>query len=205
MLLSSASLISVGFSSWAIHNGIKSSEQASLKTEADGDIADINKYIVYGKSQVFEFCKDDLIRNEAIVKDGVVTISFSIETGDSLQNHLHRNATSFTFSTYLFDSDNLFLSGESDVLFSTYIGLNNKIQRGASNTKDSINYDTELSFTASENYCKASFTVTKFLDEPNIYFALKYPFTFENDSFKKKVYPKLSNGTLKLSFKAEVE
>lgn len=205
LTLSSASLTLVGFASWTISDEINNRNQASLNTEADGDVADINKFIVYKASKVFEFCCDGLVKDDRIVNSGVVSASFSIETEDTLLEHLPKNTSSFILSTYLYDTDSIFVKDNTDTLFSTYIDTKSKVQAGFSTSQDQVEYNTQLDFSISGNCCKASFPVSKFLDQSKVYFSIKYPFVFEKNTFKDNIFPQLFNKTLKLSFKAEVE
>lgn len=205
--LISLSLVGVGFSSWLITSKDSPSRDTPLDSiGADGELSDINNYISYNNSPiVFEFCQDGLIdKNGRIVNKGEIIIGFSIQTKDSIKEHLFVDSTSFTIATYLYDTDKVFFSNNTDSLFTNYFSTDNKLLLSTSTSSNLINYNTSLEHTAKDNYCSASFTVSEFLDQPNLYFSRKYPFVFDSKTFHSEVYSKLSNGTFKFSFKAEV-
>lgn len=203
--IASLSLVGVGFSSWLITGKDNPTRDTPLDSiGADGEFSDINKYISYDSKNVFEFCQDGLVDNGRIVDKGKIAIGFSIRTNDSIKDHLFAESTSFTIATYLYDADKVFLADNTDSLFTSYFSTSDKVQLSISANSNTVNYNTSLEHTTKDNCCRVSFTVSQSLDEPNLYFSRKYPFVFNNETFNKDVYSKLSNGTFKFAFKAEV-
>ena len=207
LALVSLSLVGVGFSSWLITGKGSPSRDAPLDSiGADGDFSDINKFIKYDKrsSSVFEFCQDGLIKNGMIVDDGEVKINFSIETQSSIKDHLFKDSSLLTLQTFLYDKNNIFYSNGTDSLFTTFFSKKSKVQVGVSNDKLNVQYSEASDILASENYCKVIMNIPQeYLDNKNLYFYRKYPFVFDSEQFKEKIFSKLQNQTLEFSFKAE--
>lgn len=213
LLVSSLSLISVGFSAWKINSNEKLNRQDSLNVNADGQYSDINKYVKYDKIQGFEFCQDGLVKavfddqnnliGNTIVSYGEVRVLFSIQTEDLIKDHLFKDATAFTMSAYLYDQSNAFISGNSDTLFSSYF-KSDLVKAGVSKDSATYDYSAKVNTSFSANCCKISFDVSEYLDQKAVYFAVKYPFSFPTEKFKETIYDKLPGNKFKFSFKAEV-
>lgn len=98
LFLTNLSLVLTGFSSWSI--GPLNNPEANLDITT-GKVIDINNYIKYGNADIFEFCKDGVIKDDTLVTSGDIIINFSIEVpaNEKILDHLPENTNSISIVT----------------------------------------------------------------------------------------------------------
>lgn len=209
LFLSNISLISIGFSSWSIGGAV--SAEAEIKVSVDADVIDINSYINYENAEIFDFCRDGVVKDDVIIPgkdssgnavnnaDILVTFKINLPSqNDKISNHINKGADSFNLETTFLNKCASFTNLFDQFLKSTSLYMDQS--SGESNfniypyekSNESLNYSTR-------------FNISKGLDSSSISFKQKYTFSFPSgDDFYTQVFSKLNSGRFGFSFKAEV-
>lgn len=199
-LLSSASLIGMGFSTWIV--GQANISDASVNSSFGG-IIDVNNYIKYNKAQIFDFCKHGVVIDEKIVSNGDIIIPFYIDllnSSDKISNHLPDGTVSIKLKT-------TYTNGCKDItnLFSQYL-------KSVALSCNTDNFSTDFNYSAlSTSYVESVSHTTEFeiksgLDNDKLYFNVKYSFSFPTlAEFEENVFKKLNREKLWFNFVAGVE
>lgn len=208
LFLSNLSLISIGFSAWSIVGA--ASAEVEIKVSA-ADVIDINSYINYENAEIFDFCRDGVVKDDVIIPgkdssgnsvnnaDILVTFKINLPSqNDKISNHINKGADSFNLKTTFLNKCASFTNLFDQFLKSTSLYMDQS--SGESNfniypyekSNESLNYSTR-------------FNISKGLDSSSISFKQKYTFSFPSgDDFYTQVFSKLNSGRFVFSFKAEV-
>ena len=196
LFLTNLSLVLTGFSSWSI--GPLNNPEVNLDITT-GKVIDINNYIKYGNADIFEFCKDGVIKDDTLVTTGDIIINFSIEvpTNEKISDHLPENTNSITIVTNFInktDVPTVYNNYKDQIL----------LKNANSSSYDLVPSNTDI-FT-SESF-KAVFTIDSGFESNSLSFDIKY--SFKNfpigESFNTDFYQKINRNKIWFNFKAEVE
>lgn len=185
-----------GFSSWSI--GPLNNPEANLDITT-GKIIDINNYIKYGNADIFEFCKDGVIKDDTLVTSGDIIINFSIEVpaNEKILDHLPENTNSISIVTNFInktDVPTVYNNYKDQIL----------LKNANSSTYDLVPSNTDI--LTSESF-KAIFTIDSGFESNSLSFNIKY--SFKNfpigESFNTDFYQKINRNKIWFNFKAEVE
>lgn len=196
LFLTNLSLVLTGFSSWSI--GPLNNPEANLDITT-GKVIDINNYIKYGNADIFEFCKDGVIKDDTLVTTGDIIINFSIEVpaNEKILDHLPENTNSISIVTNFInktDVPTVYNNYKDQIL----------LKNANSPTYDLVPSNTDI--LTSESF-KAVFKIDSGFESNSLSFNIKY--SFKNfpigESFNTDFYKKISRNKIWFNFKVEVE
>ena len=194
------SCVGVGFSSWI--TGPSNKENADVDASI-GNIIDINNYIKYGNAEIFDYCRDGIVKDDTIVSNGEIIIPFVIrlnDTSDKILNHLPNGTTNIIISTIFENGCPKISKIFSDYLQSSFLGFSTS--QGITN----YNISTQSTEINGSNTYTALFNVATELNSYELYFAIKYSFAFPIlDDFNTNIYQNLNRGKFWFNFKAEIK
>ncbi len=206
LLLSSFSLLSVGFSTW--YSGIGEAKYANVSLEV-GNVQEVGNYIAYDNKPISmpELCEDGVVdrENEMIGQTCDIVLGFTLDMTDlvtTLKTYYSTDLTDFFITT------TLSASFSCDAFFATYLTdstLDLTVTKSDSSTSVTEGIKNSSTPTVTSKSHAARFAISNpGEDATSLYFKITYSFDFQH-KFKSDVYPKLTHNALILSFKAGVE
>lgn len=203
LLLCSASLLSVGFSTW--YTGANSTQTGTVDIEIADTIETVNDFITFDKTaDVFKFCQYGIVdeKNEMIVYTGDIIVGFSVDI-----TKLKANAKTY-FSKDLTDFDISATISHSYTDFNNLLNPNSylkSVSLGMSTTSEISSFDTSSSsYKYSYTSYQSSFDITPDMTAEALYFKLKYSFEFPQGTFETDVYSKITHKDLVFNLNVEV-
>lgn len=175
LFLSSAYLISVGFSTWALRD----TKDASFDFVLDNVDTNFEKFVfLKGPTFDFELCQDGMVKDFTIVKEGSLSFECSFYT-EIAKNYIW-NDNSYHFTVTLNCTDATFLTFISN----KPSGVNLTV--GDNNSTSSNKYVNKISINVSD--------VTLSKDKKMSFFSFNYSINDNNDNIKSYYnnVPKLS-------------
>lgn len=170
-----------------------------------GSVFDLNSFVQYGEADLFDFCKDGVVKDDRIVETGEIVVPFALELSDpqdTISAHLGTGAQGLSVRT-------VFRNGCPDIvgLFDTYL---TSVAMSVGSDGYSSDYrvletgrNVEGSLT-----CASTFALDSEIDlrRDKAFFRVKYAFAFPTmEAFESEVYGKLNRGKFWFNFKAEIQ
>lgn len=198
--LSTLSMVSVGFSTWAITGTASGYGQVDVIAD---DVADINRWFYYDYSpSIDDFGPEGFI--DSTPTEGYIKMPFQIRIDNSsIIDHLPNNTSSLTFSASL-------INVNSSINFFDYVSISEATLE-YSNDESSYNKSFSKGVISKESKDKTNsyqwdheFLIDSFpyLNEAFVAFQIKYKITFTITDFNTNIFNKLDEDqTLNFSFK----
>lgn len=195
LLLSSLSLVSIGFSTWSIGSG---NADGSIYLGADS-ITDYSSYVtIHTNPSFFKFAKSGLVVDDTIVYKASATFEYDVAIKDGLAKE-NGGLSQIGFDVELIDK------GTFGLISATYMGSSPNIAIKSDFSSGTISNQTSSFIT---NGVKTSFTYnsSSLVAVNSIKYSLSYSFDFSSykDSFETSIYNNIKDNDFSFLFRVGV-